>query len=445
MKRYYLTKRFEEIKEKAIKMCQNENLEIAPLHNIKWYGVKGVCYFGITRVIGVCRYEIDINLNMVEDEAILNTMVHELLHTIKFNDGHEGEWKKAANIINEKYHLGISRVGDDKMAHDAAHYRSTSKRWFSKAEYEEDQQNEVHYLVAYENFKDNWNNKQQSYYVKKGSRTEALILENIKNGRLTKTEAKPEAKPENKLTKEELIKTFENEGDVVVVNDEDPSKSMDEEMENKEENKGRVENMGFNVNGCVVKTDYLKELLAKNVDQREEMVKNLCWSKEWVEKYYGYNSYCVLNGLMGEIITLKWLNSNKFCKYFDINFDNLFMVTGKDKKLKLSKMSDLKLYFADNTCKNVEIKTTQRNIYPLETDKPSDYLKVPMDKALRENADLLILIDTLSLKLFVIDLKADKFIIINEDVSKIKSKALKDLTCVNSMTKLLGLKGHVVE
>ena len=54
---------------------------------------------------------------------------------------------------------------------------------------------------------------------------------------------------------------------------------------------------------AIIKTDYLRDLLAMNTEQREQTVSRLCWSKEWDEKYFGYNSDCIISGLLGEFTT----------------------------------------------------------------------------------------------------------------------------------------------
>ena len=52
-------------------------------------------------------YDITISNQLLEDNvddiAAKNTIIHELLHTIKGGSGHTGEWKKAAEIINSTY------------------------------------------------------------------------------------------------------------------------------------------------------------------------------------------------------------------------------------------------------------------------------------------------------------------------------------------------------
>lgn len=46
----------------------------------------------------------------VSDDAIKNTVAHELLHTIKGGMKHTGEWKSAAELLNDIYGYNIKRV-----------------------------------------------------------------------------------------------------------------------------------------------------------------------------------------------------------------------------------------------------------------------------------------------------------------------------------------------
>lgn len=46
----------------------------------------------------------------VSDDALKNTIAHELLHTIKGGMCHTGEWKKASDLLNSVYDYSIKRV-----------------------------------------------------------------------------------------------------------------------------------------------------------------------------------------------------------------------------------------------------------------------------------------------------------------------------------------------
>lgn len=193
---------------------------------------------------------------------------------------------------------------------------------------------------------------------------------------------------------------------------------------------------------AIIKTDYLRELLTMNIEQREQTVSRLCWSKEWVEQYYGYNSDCIINGIMSELITFMWLNSNKFCKYFEVKYGNLFMVEGS-KLFKLQNQPDIKIFFEDRVMPT-EIKSTTYAFNFNETDKPSMTIPQLINKAHREHAELLFVLDVVNLKLIIVDIINDKFIECC-DVKNMYSRLLKVLLDNNSLNRILGLKGHVIE
>ena len=67
---------------------------------------------------GLCKghkgaYEISISSILladgVDDMALKNTIAHELLHTIKGGNGHKGEWKRCAELMNRTYGYNIKR------------------------------------------------------------------------------------------------------------------------------------------------------------------------------------------------------------------------------------------------------------------------------------------------------------------------------------------------
>lgn len=60
-------------------------------------------------VIQISKWVMDLN-----DEIIKNTIMHELIHCIPYCNNHGIEFKKYANIINNKLGYNISRVGNKK-------------------------------------------------------------------------------------------------------------------------------------------------------------------------------------------------------------------------------------------------------------------------------------------------------------------------------------------
>lgn len=77
-----------------------------------------------------CRFVIEISDRLLNDEvsedALMNTMVHELLHTCKDCMNHGKIWKKLAAMVNSKYGLNIKtctsaaekNIKDDYVAPD---------------------------------------------------------------------------------------------------------------------------------------------------------------------------------------------------------------------------------------------------------------------------------------------------------------------------------------
>lgn len=69
---------------------------------------------------GRCRrspygtYEIEISYRLmgddVDDKATKTTIIHELLHTVRGGNGHTGEWKRCANLMNKTYGYDIKRT-----------------------------------------------------------------------------------------------------------------------------------------------------------------------------------------------------------------------------------------------------------------------------------------------------------------------------------------------
>lgn len=61
-----------------------------------------------------CSFEIQVSERLLQDDtpeyALMNTVIHELLHTVKNGMGHKGVWKKYATLVNEKTDYHITRL-----------------------------------------------------------------------------------------------------------------------------------------------------------------------------------------------------------------------------------------------------------------------------------------------------------------------------------------------
>ena len=75
---------------------------------------KGKSRNGYCKRISDTFYEIHINTDMIVEEEIMTTVIHEVLHSYPtvFSQGHKGEWLNRANVINQKYGLQIQRCND---------------------------------------------------------------------------------------------------------------------------------------------------------------------------------------------------------------------------------------------------------------------------------------------------------------------------------------------
>ena len=50
----------------------------------------------------------------LEEKDIKNTIIHELLHTLKDTKGHNSKWNYYARLMNNRYDYNISRVGNSR-------------------------------------------------------------------------------------------------------------------------------------------------------------------------------------------------------------------------------------------------------------------------------------------------------------------------------------------
>ena len=59
------------------------------------------------------------------ERSLRNTLIHELLHTIDFECGHRGAWKRWAKYVSEKTGYNIQRVDGGETDEDYARLRGT--------------------------------------------------------------------------------------------------------------------------------------------------------------------------------------------------------------------------------------------------------------------------------------------------------------------------------
>ena len=96
-------------------------------------------FFTSTHTFGKCakiehsRYKISLNkqyADCVTIDQIKNTLMHELIHSLKNTKGHTGKWKQVANLVNNKYGYHITRV-----AKSPKEFEETIQRKISKIKY----------------------------------------------------------------------------------------------------------------------------------------------------------------------------------------------------------------------------------------------------------------------------------------------------------------------
>lgn len=110
-----------------------------PISNSIYFGFNGgYSYFGRTyfkpRVKKCAGYDFYVTVNkfLINDADIVNTVAHELLHTVKGGMNHRGAWRKYADIVNKLTEYKITVYGKSKLQ-TAAYKR---KKAFSIKEYD---------------------------------------------------------------------------------------------------------------------------------------------------------------------------------------------------------------------------------------------------------------------------------------------------------------------
>lgn len=87
-------------------------------------------YFGMCtkdKITNKYQLKFSIFLLRLSDQAIQNTIIHELLHTVPNGMCHTGEWKKYALKVKRDFGFDIKRIGGDKSPEDLASFRENKK------------------------------------------------------------------------------------------------------------------------------------------------------------------------------------------------------------------------------------------------------------------------------------------------------------------------------
>ena len=90
-------------------VCEAElrSLGIRPAENIQWVvNTRATSRWGYCKKIGFNAYEISISSRLLQEDldiqAAKDTIIHELLHTVKGTRGHTGLWLKLAAQVNQR-------------------------------------------------------------------------------------------------------------------------------------------------------------------------------------------------------------------------------------------------------------------------------------------------------------------------------------------------------
>lgn len=106
-------KNYMEMYHKALEILDDLNIEYGNIVEVKLnYRAKN--RFGQCRRNNVYNtYELNFNhlifADEADDDAIMNVLIHEILHTCEGGMTHKGEWKRLANIVNANTKYNITR------------------------------------------------------------------------------------------------------------------------------------------------------------------------------------------------------------------------------------------------------------------------------------------------------------------------------------------------
>ena len=102
---------------KAVAMCDESGFHADNLiQHIEYHRKKNsfaTCYhhrdmLSSYSIIRISKYYAE----KANEQQMLNTLVHEVLHAVYPNENHGGNWAKAARVMNKKYGLDICRCAD---------------------------------------------------------------------------------------------------------------------------------------------------------------------------------------------------------------------------------------------------------------------------------------------------------------------------------------------
>ncbi|WP_029319126.1 hypothetical protein [Butyrivibrio sp. AE3004] len=117
-------KDFEALKEKSLSDVKNAGIKIGKI--VSWeINTRAKTRWGQCKKNIDGTYAIQISSTLLTDDrisekAVLETMIHEILHTCENGMNHQGNWKINAEIMNRTYGYNIKRItkGSEKGVED---------------------------------------------------------------------------------------------------------------------------------------------------------------------------------------------------------------------------------------------------------------------------------------------------------------------------------------
>ena len=97
---------------KATAICVKLNIPLGKIGEVK-INRRAKKRWGCCKRVGDAPFTIEVNECLCDgkhDEALLNTLLHEYIHTVKGCQNHGAEWKRWASVVSENTPYDISRT-----------------------------------------------------------------------------------------------------------------------------------------------------------------------------------------------------------------------------------------------------------------------------------------------------------------------------------------------
>ena len=111
-------------------VCDHFHIPYGKITKIK-INTRATSRFGLCRKLKDGTYEIEISKFLLDDEtqqmALMNTVIHEVLHTCPGGMTHKGMWKTYANVINRNTNYTITRCATNEEVAMVPAYEALQK------------------------------------------------------------------------------------------------------------------------------------------------------------------------------------------------------------------------------------------------------------------------------------------------------------------------------